>query len=64
MTFQTEILPEETHLYAPSLDDRAPYHPTAHVYWPERVPWLTIEDELPKYERGMQSAVLDGNKIV
>ena len=63
MTFETEILPEETHLYAPSLDDRSLYRPTGHVFWPERVPWLTLADDLPKYERGMQSAALDDKKI-
>ena len=63
LTFETEILPGETHLYAPSLDDRSLYRPTAHVFWPERVPWLGLTDDLPKYERGMQSAALDGTGI-
>ena len=41
--------PEETHLFAATLDDPARFEPKAHFHWAERVPWITVTDDLPKY---------------
>lgn len=41
--------PDETHLYAATLDDPNQFTPEAHYHWAERVPWLTIRDDLPKH---------------
>jgi hypothetical protein len=48
MFYETEDLPQETHLYAASLDGPAAYHPTAHYHWDERLPWLHVSDDLEK----------------
>ena len=37
------------HLYAPSLENPKDFHPTFHVNWQSRLPWLKIDDNLPKY---------------
>ncbi|KNG94877.1 GFA family protein [Pseudaestuariivita atlantica] len=49
MTYQNVIWPEETHLYAASLDDPAQFEPQAHFHYAERLPWVEIDDGLPKY---------------
>lgn len=47
--YQFDGWPDETHLYAATLDDPTQFHPTAHFHFAERVPWLTVTDDLPKY---------------
>ncbi len=49
MTYQFDGWPEETHLYASTLEDPAQFQPTAHFHYAEKLPWLHITDELPKY---------------
>ena len=50
MFYHSDRWADQTHLYAASLDDPRQYEPKAHFHWAERVPWLEIEDDLPKYE--------------
>ena len=47
--YESEVWPDETHLYAATLDDPDQFKPTAHVHWNEKVDWLKIDDDLPKY---------------
>lgn len=47
--YQAVRWPDETHLYAATLDDPSQFAPRAHFHWAERVDWLTIDDDLPKY---------------
>lgn len=47
--YQAEKWAHETHLYAATLDDPADFQPRAHFHWAEKVPWLQIADDLPKY---------------
>lgn len=49
MTYQFEGWPDETHLYAATLDDPAQFQPEAHYHYAEKLPWLAITDDLPKY---------------
>ena len=49
MHYQNSIWPDETHLYAATLDDPAQFEPEAHYHFAERVPWLTVTDDLPKH---------------
>jgi hypothetical protein len=49
MFYENDIWPDEIHLYAASLDDPAMFKPTAHFHYAERVPWLTLQDDLPKF---------------
>ncbi len=52
-SYETQAYPEETHLYAASLDDPQQYQPTAHVFWSERLPWVSIADALPKHPKSL-----------
>lgn len=49
MLYRSQRWPDETHLYAVTLDDPSLFQPKAHFHWAERVPWLTVVDDLPKY---------------
>lgn len=47
--YQSTRWPTETHLYAATLDDPAQFQPAAHFHYAEALPWLKIDDGLPKY---------------
>lgn len=47
--YQADKWPAETHLYATTLDDPARFEPQAHYHWAERLPWLAVTDDLPRY---------------
>jgi hypothetical protein len=49
MSYEYEGWPDETHLYATSLDDPATFVPQAHYHYAERLPWVLVSDNLPKY---------------
>lgn len=49
MAFQAEHYAGEIHLYAASLDDPANFVPEFHVHYAERLPWLRIDDDLPRF---------------
>ena len=49
MSYEADHWPGEAHLYAASLDDPAVFRPTAHYHYAERLPWLNVSDDLPKY---------------
>lgn len=49
MTYQSTRWPDETHLYAATLDDPAQFEPKAHFHYSEKLPWVKIGDDLPKY---------------
>lgn len=50
MGFEADHYPGGMHLYAATLDDPTDFRPTFHVNWPSRLPWLPIDDDLPKYD--------------
>ncbi len=50
MSYEYSAKPDEIHLYAVSLDNSASFAPERHDFWNERVPWLTVSDDLQKHE--------------
>jgi len=64
MSFETAVFPEETHLYAASLNEPTVYRPQAHIFWSERVPWLLCHDDLPKHPEGLQNAARTGRTLL
>ena len=48
LSYEHEDYAGEMHLYAASLDRSDGVVPTKHDFWSERVPWLTVGDDLPK----------------
>ncbi len=51
MAYETERLPHEIHLYAASLENPEDYTPAFHVFHAEHLPWLSIEDDLPRHAK-------------
>ncbi len=51
MACESERWPGEIHLYAASLDDPTGFAPQFHVYVSEKLPWIELADDLPRYER-------------
>jgi hypothetical protein len=63
LSFKTEVIKEQTHLYAATLDDVSLYKPTAHLYWSERLAWVSFADNLPKHRKGLQHAVMNDENL-
>ena len=63
-SFESDVFPDETHLYAVTLDDPSSYRPTAHIFWSEHLPWLQVADSLPKHPKGLQHAAQAGGKLL
>lgn len=49
MAFEAQHYAGEIHLYAASLSDPTTFEPKFHVYYDEKLPWLHVSDNLPKY---------------
>lgn len=50
LTYQSERWPGETHVLAVTFDDPDWVQPEAHVFYVERLPWIAMEDDLPRYK--------------
>ncbi len=50
MAYESDRYPDEIHLYAASLEDSRDFAPQFHVHWAERVPWISLDDALPRHE--------------
>lgn len=50
MGFEADHYPGGMHLYAASLEDPENFQPTFHVNYQSKLPWLQIDDDLPKYD--------------
>ena len=49
MTIQFTGWPDETHLYAATLNDPAQFQPKAHFHYADKLPWVSLDDTLPRY---------------
>ena len=49
MGFEADHYPGGMHLYAASLEDPTDFKPTFHVNYQSKLPWLDMDDDLPKY---------------
>ncbi len=56
ITYQYVGWPDETHLYAATLDDPAAFQPQAHYHFAEALPWVRITDSLPRYAASAENA--------
>jgi len=50
MGFEADHYPGGMHLYAASLENPADFEPTFHVNFGSRLPWLQMNDDLPKHD--------------
>ncbi len=49
MSFAEAQWPDEVHLFAASFTEPADLKPSVHVYAGEQLPWLHLDDGLPRY---------------
>lgn len=49
MSYQFDGWPDETHLYAAALEDQSQFAPQAHYHYAEKLPWVALEDDLPRH---------------
>jgi hypothetical protein len=49
ISFETDKMPGEVHLYAASMIDPNAFRPTAHVFEEERLSWFDVFDDLPRF---------------
>ena len=54
MAFEAQHYVGEIHLYAASLNDPTQFRPTFHVHHSEKLPWLHLNDDLPKYPHSFE----------
>ena len=50
MAFEADHYPGDMHVYDAALEDPSAVQPAFHVHYDKRLPWLTIDDDLPKYD--------------
>src|SRR5215470_11596672 len=63
LTYESERIADEVHLYAASLLDATAVSPSGHVFAAEQLPWLEVFDDLPRFaatRRGAASPVRVG----
>jgi hypothetical protein len=51
LTYESERIPDEVHLYAASLVNPLDVKPMRHVFVEEQLPWLEIADRLPRFAK-------------
>jgi hypothetical protein len=49
MSYAGERWPGETHLFVSSFEDPAAFFPQVHVHVGEQLPWVHLDDHLPRY---------------
>jgi len=54
MSFAGDRWPGEIHLFAASFDAPGALKPDAHVYVEEQLPWVRLDDGLPRIEKNPQ----------
>ncbi|KIC46662.1 hypothetical protein RA28_02470 [Ruegeria sp. ANG-S4] len=59
MGFEAAHYPGGMHLYAASLEKPEDFEPTFHVNFESKLPWLHMDDELPKYKGTLLNAPSD-----
>ena len=50
VAYEADIFAHEIHFYTASLENPAEMLPQFHVFCTEQMPWLKIDDELPRFK--------------
>ncbi|MEE8412368.1 MAG: GFA family protein [Acidobacteriota bacterium] len=57
LTYQNRESPDSIDITAGSLDDPSELKPRDHVWFDRKLPWLQVEDDLPRYSRGRRDSL-------
>lgn len=49
VSYESSRWPEEIHLYLSLMESPEDFQPTSHVHTAEKIPWLTLDPDLPKH---------------
>ena len=52
VAYDADKFPDEIHFYLSALEDATGVEPMFHVFYEEKVPWVRVSDDLPKYAKG------------
>ena len=50
MTYRSNSMPTEIHLFLGSLDNPEEFPAQAQVFCAEKLPWLSVDDHIPKFD--------------
>ena len=56
LTYEAARCADEVHINIGALDDPAAFAPTMHVHVAEQLPWLHLDDGLPRYAASSRNA--------
>ena len=56
IAYRADIWPDENHFYMANSDDPDAVRPQAHYHWGEKLSWLEIDDDMPKYLASAEDA--------
>ena len=59
VAYDADKFPDEIHFYLAALEDATGVEPKFHVFYEERVPWVTMGDDLPKYAKGTSGPLVE-----
>ena len=52
IAYEADKFPDEIHFYAAGLEDPRDFRPQGHVHCAEMLPWVKLNDGLPRYLHG------------
>jgi hypothetical protein len=58
LTYQHADFPDEVDVTTASLDDPGPFAPADHTWTSQRLPWLRLSDDLPRFPRTRRDPLL------
>lgn len=56
LSYEADRCADEIHLYVSTLDHPSRFEPGLHVHFEEKVGWLELNDDLPRYDHGSRDA--------
>lgn len=60
LTYQADRFPGEVHIYVSTLDHPEDFPPQLHVFVSEAIPWLHLDDDLPRHATTSRDAEAPG----
>lgn len=55
IAYRADFWPDENHFYMANLANPEAVKPQAHYHWGEKLSWLAINDDLPKYDTSSEA---------
>ena len=59
VAYDADYFTDEIHVYLAALEDASGLAPESHVFVGEKVPWITLGDDLPKYSGFTDSPLIE-----